>query len=506
MSTMILSATTVGIDGKAVKVEADTQGGLPNFMVVGLPDAAVQEARERVRSAIKGAGFEFPRGKITVNLAPADLKKAGPGFDLPIAVALLVQTDQLAGELCQNIYFIGELGLDGSLRAVKGTLSLAKVAKEVGADYCVVPNANGAEAALVEGLKIIAPKSLQELIAHLTKVKVLDPVSGSAPKRVNYEALDFSYIRGQAQAKRAMEIAAAGGHNVLLIGPPGSGKTMLARSLPSILPELSYEEALEVTTIHSVGGILLADAPLQLTRPFRSPHHTTSTVALVGGGSIPKPGEVSLAHCGVLYLDELPEFPRQALEALRQPLEDGIVTVSRAAQTVKFPAVFTLVASQNPCPCGFRGDLKRSCICSPANLIRYERKISGPLLDRIDLHIQVARQDFKTLRIDGEKAETSQNIRRRVLRARKIQQKRFKKEKISANAQMHPKLVTKHCQLEDSSQALLQQAVDQMHLSARGYIRVLKVARTIADLDQSEKILLKHVAEALQYRNQPEFN
>ena len=501
MSATILSATTFGVDGRLVTVEADTQFGLPKFFVVGLPDVAVQEARERVRSAIRAAGFFFPRGRVTVNLAPADIKKAGPGFDLPIALALLVQTEQLSADHCDGLVFTGELGLDGSLRLVRGTLPMARAARNTSSRSLVVPVTNGQEAALVEGLTVLAPGSLAELIQHLVGVKRLTSVIAAPPPQDRQNDTDFALIRGQQQAKRAMEIAAAGGHNLLLIGPPGSGKTLLARSMPSILPELSYPEALDVTAIHSVGGVLPADTPLQLRRPFRTPHHTTSTVALVGGGTLPRPGEVSLAHYGVLYLDELPEFPRQALEALRQPLEDGVVTVARAAQSVQFPAQFMLVASQNPCPCGFRNDPKRPCVCSPAQLLRYERRVSGPLLDRIDLHIQVPRQDFATLRLDGKASESSPTIRQRVVRARAVQTKRFKKTQGRTNAHMFQSMLTKHCQVDAASYALLQQAVDQLYLSARGYVRVLKVSRTIADLAGSEKIELAHVAEALQYRS-----
>lgn len=501
MLSKVNSCAVIGLDCEPVEVELDISPGLGGITVVGLPDTAVQESKERVRSAIKNSGFSYPTTRITINLAPADIKKEGPAYDLAIAIGMLSATDQIIAKL-EDSLFIGELALNGKLRHTNGILPIAIYAKQKGYKNLYVPKINEYEASLVEGINIISIDNLLELVEHLNGIKIIEPakVHGLDDfKEDNNFSVDFAYIKGQEHVKRALEIAASGSHNVLMSGPPGTGKTLLARAVPTILPRMTKEEALEVTKIYSIAGLLPSDKPLIRVRPFRTPHHSASAPSLVGGGQFPKPGEISLAHRGVLFLDELPEFPRSTLENLRQPIEDGVVTISRAQGTLTFPAKFSLIASMNPCPCGYLSDPDRDCSCSPTQIIKYQKKISGPLIDRIDLHVEVPRIKFEKLSNENL-SEPSKSIRGRVEAARKRQEERFKNKKIISNSEMSSQDVKEFCKIDNQTLDLLKTAVSQFRLSARSYYKILKLALTIADLEEKEKIESSHVAEALQYR------
>ncbi|MFP3975238.1 MAG: YifB family Mg chelatase-like AAA ATPase [Dehalococcoidia bacterium] len=502
MLAKVISAAVVGLEGQLVEVEVDISPGLPSMTIVGLADTAIQESRERVRSAIRNAGYTFPARRITVNMAPADLKKAGPVYDLSIAVGILLSSEQVSFDT-SNALFVGELSLDGSLHHTQGVLSMVSLAKEKGLSPVFIPAVNAKEAAMVQGVTVIPVESLTQLVDHMRgEASIPEYVLEENPfEAVGLEdgVIDMAHIKGQEHAKRALEVAAAGGHNMVMSGPPGGGKTLLARSLPSILPQITADEALEVTKIYSVSGLLPTDTPLITQRPFRSPHYTVSYAGLVGGGRSPKPGEISLSHHGVLFLDELPEFGHSILEVLRQPLEDRAVSITRAQGSISYPANFMLVGAMNPCPCGYYGDPVKQCTCSSTEVARYQKRISGPLLDRIDVFIEVPRIEYEKL-TDERLGESSEAIRARVDAARSIQHQRFEGTRLTCNADMTPVEIREFCRTDPAAQSLLQAAVQQLSLSARSFHRLLKLARTIADLDGTDGITSTHVAEALQYR------
>jgi len=509
MLAKILSGAVIGVEGFIVQVEVDLARGLPVFSTVGLPEGAVRESKDRVKAAINNCGYDFPSRRITVNLAPAAVKKEGAGYDLPIALGILAASGILQCPGLEQYGAVGELSLDGAVCPVRGILPMILAARKDGVKRFFVPDGNADEAAVVKEVEIIAIRNLAEAVEMLAGARQMVPSVTDVDRlfRHAYEHdVDFMEVKGQEYAKRAMEVAAAGGHNILLNGIPGTGKTMMARRLTTILPELRLEEALETTKVYSTTGLLPEENPLMVRRPFRSPHHTISDAGLIGGGQVPRPGEVSLAHNGVLFLDELPEFRKNVLEVMRQPLEDGLVTISRAATSLQFPARFMLVAAMNPCPCGYYGDQTRECICTPTQVHRYQSRLSGPLLDRIDMHVEVPAVKVKDIESGGIGAG-SEEMRRRVNLARLVQDQRFKNRKgVYCNAQMNSSLMKKYCQLDSTSTAMLHRGVEHFGLSARAYHRILKLARTIADLDQASSITSRHITEAIQYRRLPSAN
>jgi len=501
MLAKVITCAVVGLEGAIVEVEVDIAPGLPSFTIVGLPDTAVQEAKERVRAAIRNSGCTFPNKRIVVNLAPAYLKKAGPAYDLPIAVGILLSSEQISADVSQTV-LLGELSLDGSLRHTNGILPMVALARQEKIATVIVPEMDAREASIIEGTEIIPVTSLAQLVSYF-RGEIPTPEFDKKPAEEYSPATlpptDLAYVKGQEHVKRALEVAAAGGHNVIMMGPPGSGKTLLARSLPSLLPPMTDEEALEVTKVYSVSGLLPANTPLIKKRPFRSPHHSISNAGLVGGGQWPRPGEISLSHRGVLFLDELPEFGHAVLEVLRQPLEDRVITISRAQGSVTFPANFMLVGAMNPCPCGYYGDPFKQCTCSPSMVARYQKRMSGPFIDRVDIFIEVPHIDYEKL-ADDRLGEESEKVQNRVEAARAKQRQRFKGTGLACNAEMTPTEVREYCQTEDSAQGLRKAAMKQLYLSARAFHRILKIGRTLADLEETDIIKAHHIAEAIQYR------